>query len=171
MEPWRGSLEDPHATTLLWIVGVLRGAHIPFQITGGLAARFYGATRPIADIDVDVPGSALPLLGQVLASHVVFGPQTYRDEYWDLDLLTVAHNGVTIDIGASDCRIFSAATRSWTSFAAEIDSAISFDLLGVRVPVVDAVALVTYKKCLNRDVDRLDVAAIEGTIRSLEEVS
>jgi aminoglycoside-2''-adenylyltransferase len=158
------TLEEPHATALLWIVGVLRDANVPFQVTGGVAARLYGARRPLADIDLDVPGFALPRLAELLAKHVVFGPATYRDRYWELDLLTVVGNdGVTIDIGACDGKMFSAAPQSWVPAHADVDAAVEFEVLGTRVPVVNREALVAYKQCLGRDVDLLDLAAMDAS--------
>lgn len=145
------------------IVRVLRDAHITFRVIGGVAARFYGADRPLADIDIDVPEEDLPGLGERLAPFVVFGPGRFRDQHWDLELLTVAHNGVTIDLGgAHRARIFLAPAQSWVPASADLQSAIPFEALGMPVPVVDRSALVAYKKFLDRDVDRLDVAAIDG---------
>jgi len=154
-------IEEPHATALRWIVGILRDAEVPFQITGGLGARFHGAHRPLVDIDLDVPRTALSPLAEILASHVVFGPATYRDRHWELDLLTVVYDQVTIDLGACDARLFSALTHAWISVNANLDASVQFEVDEMRVPVVDRSALVSYKRQLDREVDRLDIAAID----------
>lgn len=74
---------------LAWIADVLKSHNIPFQISGGLAAKVYGSDRPLADIDIDVPDEHLPLLADLLTDHVVWGPARYLDGEWDLMLLTV----------------------------------------------------------------------------------
>src|SRR3989338_11339919 len=37
---------------LIWIIGVLKRHSIPFRISGGFAAKIYGSTRELADIDI-----------------------------------------------------------------------------------------------------------------------
>lgn len=40
----------------------LREARVPYALCGGLAASVYGITRPTDDIDILIPGPALPVL-------------------------------------------------------------------------------------------------------------
>ena len=47
---------------LIWITNILKKHQIPFQISGGLAAIAYGASRSLADIDIDIPDNNLILL-------------------------------------------------------------------------------------------------------------
>lgn len=55
---------------LSWIVEVLRRAEVPFQVVGGLAARAYGAKRPLADLDFYVPTSRLDDVADATAAYV-----------------------------------------------------------------------------------------------------
>lgn len=57
---------------LRWIVDVLRKHDIPFQITGGFAAHIYGATRPIADIDLDIPEGALEKILPEIQKYAIY---------------------------------------------------------------------------------------------------
>jgi hypothetical protein len=63
-----------------WIVEVLRRADVPFQVVGGLAARAFGATRPLADLDFYVPTSRLDEIADLAAAQISRPPLSYRDE-------------------------------------------------------------------------------------------
>lgn len=163
MERHKITLDQQNAANaLLWIVGVLRDERMPFQVTGGLAARFYGASRPLADIDIDVLEQDLPTLGKRLAGYVVCGPTRLRDDEWDVELLTVSYDGIIIDLGGAHAtKIFSRAEQCWVPVYADLTTAVPFEVLGTEIPVVSKEDLVAYKRCLDRDVDRLDLAAID----------
>lgn len=157
-------VEKNAPAALAWIAGILKLHNIPFQVTGGLAAAVYGSTRPLADIDIDVPDEYLPTLAELLAGQVAFGPARYRDGEWDLMLLTVNFAGCDIDLGgAFGAKVFDRAAQTWVPLAADLEAAVPLKLFGVEVPVIAKEALIVYKRRLDRDVDRMDVAAMEAT--------
>jgi hypothetical protein len=159
-----GSGEQSAAAALAWIVGILSEHKIPFLVTGGLAARIYGSTRPLADIDLDVPEECLPVLAGFLASHVVFGPARVQDQEWDITLLTLSYAGWSIDLGgAYRTRVFDRAAQSWVAVRTDLETAVRLEVFGLEVPVVAKDDLVAYKRRLNREVDRIDVAAVEAS--------
>ena len=158
------SEEQNVAAALAWIVGILSEHKIPFQVTGGLAARLYGSTRPLADIDLDVPEESLPVLAGLLDGHTVFGPARVRDQEWDITLLTVSYAGWSIDLGgAYQTRIFDRAAQSWVPVRTDLKTAVRLEVFGIAVAVVAKDDLVAYKRRLNREVDRIDVAAVEAS--------
>lgn len=42
------------------IVATLDKSNIPYEVTGGVAALFYGARRPLYDIDIDIHKTDFP---------------------------------------------------------------------------------------------------------------
>ena len=99
---------NPKETAALrWIASEMALAGIPYQITGGLAARVYGSTRNLYDIDLDVPEASMGELTRRLREHVVYGPARYKDAFWDLQLVTLDYRGFHVDLGgAYNTRIF-----------------------------------------------------------------
>jgi hypothetical protein len=153
--------ESEARAALAWITATLRALDVPFQITGGLAARCYGSTRPLADIDIDVPEEHLPMLGDHLASYAVFGPARYRDDSWDLLLLTLRFGGQPIDLGgAYQTRVFDRSACRWVPAPANLETSVPIVVMGVEVPVVARADLASYKRRLARSVDREDLLAI-----------
>lgn len=67
-----------------WIVGILEKHQISFQISGGFAARMYGVSRELADIDIDVLEKDLSILYSHVKDFAIYGPTRYQDEHWDI---------------------------------------------------------------------------------------
>lgn len=148
---------------LAQLVALLRAHDVPFRVTGGLAARAYGATRPLADIDVDVPEAAIARLLPAIRPNVIWGPGRYQDAEWDLLLCTFVIDGQEIDLcGAETARYRERATGRWHLDPVDWAEVEHHTLLGVEVPVVPRARLLAYKRRLAREVDLLDVAALEA---------
>ena len=104
---------DP-ATALAWVVGVLQRHSIPFQAVGGLAARAYGATRPLVDLDFYIPMERFPELLPEASAYVAWGPEHYRDADWDITFVKLSYAGQQIEFGdATDAYFFDRAAEIW----------------------------------------------------------
>lgn len=154
--------DGPDAVAALdWIADLLERRGVPYRISGGLAARAYGADRPLADIDIDVPDAALTDLLPELAPFVTFGPARYQDDRWDLLLCTLDHHGQAIDLcGGDTCRIRDGA--GWRDDPFRPAEVVTREVLGRACPVVPLDALRAYKILLGRPVDRADIALLDG---------
>jgi hypothetical protein len=72
-----------------WIIDILEKNKIPFQVSGGLAARAYGSDRELADIDIEVSDDNVRDLVPEVKEYITFGPGFYKDDNWDLLLMTL----------------------------------------------------------------------------------
>jgi len=147
---------------LKWIVSILRKYNITFQISGGFAANIYGAKRPINDIDIDVPEDVMELLLPDIEPYITFGPARYKDKKWDLKLITLNYKGQEIDIGgAFEAKIFDGQNKVWVHCPAKFETAQIHTIYGVEVPVVRPQDLIEYKKLLDGEHQKTDIAAAE----------
>lgn len=153
---------------LRWITGILNGHRIPFQLTGGLAAHAYGATRPIHDIDLDIPEDRFDDILDEVRPYIILSPKHYRDKVWDLKLMTLNYLGQEIDLGgAYATRILDEKTGEWHDCRADLAATRPMTVAGVTVPVVDKRELIEYKSWLalpgdhqEQDVREIRAAAI-----------
>lgn len=151
-------------TALRWAVELLRKLNVPFQITGGLAARVYGCPRQLYDIDFSIPEEDFPVVEASVRPYVIWGPAHYQDDHWELLLMTVRYAEQEIDFGgAFQTRIFDPRKGVWVPFAENFSTAERRIVFGVEVPVICKEDLIAYKRILNRDVDREDVAALAAS--------
>ena len=69
---------------LAWIVGLLNQHNIPYQIVGGLAAKAYGAKRPLVDIDIYAPLEQARAALDELQPYIIRELLPHHSASWDL---------------------------------------------------------------------------------------
>ena len=145
-----------------WIISLLESNGIPFRISGGFAARIHGAKRELADIDIDIRDSDIDLLYPQIKDILVFGPEVYMDESWDLYLATLNFNGQLIDLaGASKAKIYDLKTNQWVPFNVDFNDVVICEVFGKRVNVIKVKDLIRYKSMLKREVDISDIQELK----------
>lgn len=158
-------MKNPHAA-LLWITQLLTQFEIPYQVAGGLAARAYGSTRELVDIDIDIPQVGFNKIYDSVKEYIIDGPKQYQDDKWDLYVMTLLYQGQEIDLTSTDnLKIFNALTNEWELLITDLSKACLVDLMGVKVSVITVDDLLFYKKNLRRQVDLLDIEEIERSIQ------
>lgn len=142
-----------------WVVDRLEAHKIPYIVNGGLAARVYGAKRPVRNIDIDLPFDRARDLFEDLRAHLAHKPQVVRDAFWDLPYYRMTYKGQRIDLGDSnqvdaDTPAITAAKEQAARHATnEIVT-----IFGRFVPVVSKEELCHYKKKRGRPEDLQDLA-------------
>ena len=154
------STEDSFA----WIVNILHKHKIQFQISGGLAAKMYGATRPIADIDIEMSDDGFEKILLEVKEFVIFGPERYIDETFNVKLLTLEYKGQEIDLsGENGEKIFDKNSGKWVDNEIDFSTAVNMEVFGIEVPVISKEALIKYKSLIQRDVDWSDIKEISNS--------
>ena len=157
-------------SALIWITDILNKHSVPFQITGGLAARAYGATRPIADIDLDIPEDKFGIIKKEVIRFITFGPDQFKSKKWDLLLMTLNYQNQIIDLsGAYHTKIFNEKTGLWQTLSEDLSKAQTQNIFGLQLPVIPLDILINYKRALSREVDILDIQEI-GTTKQKDSV-
>ncbi len=145
-----------------WIVGLLQKHSIPFQISGGLAARLYGSTRDLADIDIGIPDDRFDDLYRDVKQYIIYGPERYLDDEWDLKLMTLKYQGQEIDIaGRDNIKIFDKSNKIWTPAHRDLTISEDKEVYGIIVPVIPKESLIAYKSKIARYVDLEDIRQLE----------
>ena len=144
---------------LAWIVGVLERRGVPYQVVGGLAARAYGAERPIVDVDLYVPFNRARNALEEIRPNVVWGPEHYAGEEWDLTFLKANFRGQRVELGYSSSgpRFFDRSRERMVPQRVDYDAGVRIEIFGVRAWVMPEEDLVRYKLALGRQVDLADV--------------
>lgn len=146
------------AEALRWITGAFRAAGVACQLVGGCAARAYGATRPLHDIDFYVPGGQLQSVLPHVQAHLTFGPERYEGERWRLVYLKARYRGMLVEVAdAETTSFFDQKAQNWAKAEVDFAASVSRSVCGVDVPVMPREQLIAYKRRLNRRVDRQDI--------------
>ena len=142
----------------LWVVKILKKHKIPFEIGGGLAARAYGTKRRLADIDIDLNEKGYKKIIKVIKPYIIFGPKFYKDKNWKLNLITLKYKGQKIDLaGIIHTKIFNSNKKKWIILKSHLTHAHLKKIYGINVPIEDKKELISYKKKLDREVDKIDI--------------
>jgi hypothetical protein len=150
-----------------WLIPILTRTSTPFQITGGLAAHIYGATRTINDIDIDVPMSFLEVLSPQLAPFMEVPPQRGRDSTWDVYLTVLNYEGQIIDLtGDQEAFVHNKDTNEWDPLEMNFDTVIWLEAFGHRLPVQNPSDLIAYKRKVRWDEEKhvSDIEAVQRYI-------
>ena len=151
-------MEERITEALSWITSVLRSHGIPFQAVGGLAARGYGATRPLVDLDFYISEEGLATLLEEVSPWVRRAPAHHEDEDWSLTFAQLRYAGVKIELGVADgARYWNSKESTWEEARVDFDASEVRPIAGIEVPLMPRDQLVEYKKALDRPVDRIDL--------------
>ncbi len=162
MEVSRANSADQQvAEALRWISEIFDRIGAQYQVVGGLAARAYGATRPLIDLDFYVRAEDLPRVLACVGDSCVWGPEHFKDENWDLTFAKLERRGVQIELAeAEGARYYSPGTGEWLDQDIAFQDSERHTVLGVEIQVMRRGQLVAYKRALDRPVDRLDLSEI-----------
>jgi hypothetical protein len=155
------SNEEDIRRALLWITDVFARADVTYQAVGGIAARAFGATRPVADLDFYLDRTDLAAVLGDVREFCVWGPSHFRDETWDLTFAKVDWRGVRIELAqAEGAKYYSTAQRAWIDQGVDFGRSARVNVMGVELLVMPREQLIAYKQALGRPVDRADLEQI-----------
>ncbi len=145
---------------LAWLVDLFERHAVPYQVVGGLAARAYGATRPVVDVDLYMPFEQAQSLLAEIQPFIVRPPLPHKSDSWDLVYLALEYHDVYIEIGDSSThpRFFNRLDGCWEDQRLDYGASVTANLFEVEVKVMPREELARYKRMLDRDVDHLDLA-------------
>lgn len=144
-----------------WIIDILESLGIKYKISGGLAARTYGVNRELADIDIEVDDTEIIKIFDYVKPFVVFGPARYKDENWDLELMTIKYEDQEIDIAGGEAKIFNKQTKEWELCSSRHKNIEIKEVFGRKVPLESKESLIIYKTKLARKVDLEDIRQLK----------
>jgi hypothetical protein len=146
-----------------WIIPLLKQHAHAFHISGGFGAHLYGATRPINDIDVDLPSSSLEKVMPHVSQYVEYGPIRHKDATWDIYLVMLNFHGQLIDLTSDDDpRISNKVTAGWDPLKMTFADIRIVEKFGHKLPVQNPSDMIVYKRKISWDEEKhlSDVEAI-----------
>lgn len=146
-----------------WIVSLLNRYSIPYQICGGLAAKAYGAARPLVDIDIYAALQDSPhvqLFMDEIQPYLIREFTPHLSASWDIRYLALDYHGMQIEIAESTTnpRFYNHRDGRWESQVIDFAASTRMLLYGVEVAIMPMDELLAYKSMLDREVDHLDIA-------------
>ena len=159
---------DKTEAAFRWIWQLLAERKIPFVVGGGFAVRLFGGTRPVYDIDLEIPEERFRELLPAVQPYVVSGPSRFKDELFDVFLLTLDYQGQLIDITAAESiRVYDTNAQVWRDDPTDFEAVEMREAYGLTVKVQRPDLLVRYKRWIARATDLQDVDELERAISTV----
>jgi hypothetical protein len=156
------SVEKKTIEALRWIVEIFNKHSIPYRIGGGFAAKMYGSTRPLNDIDFGINEKYFPTILPEISKYTTYGPARYKDAKWDCELITLNYHNQEIDISGTETIKMSNKKRTeWISLDESSDT-LDMNVGGIDIKVMNPVELMEYKKELDGNHQLIDIKAVEN---------
>jgi len=150
---------------LKWVIKILRDQKVPYQISGGLCARFYGATRRINDIDIDIRKIDFPCLQAIILPYVIFGPDQYIDKKWNVFIMILKYQDQLIEFTSGDFSEISNTDRTkWLVFRYDLQDVNIIPWEGTTINLMRPEKILRYKKHLDGKKQKEDIKAIKHFI-------
>jgi hypothetical protein len=157
---------DPQkiGAALNWIVSLLNRHNIPYQIVGGLAAKAYGSTRPLVDIDIYAPMEQVRPALDEMRPYIVREPLPHHSDSWNLIYMALEYHDIYIEIGdaSTNPRFYNRRDGRWEAQPITFANSTIMTLYGTQVCLMPRDELLAYKAMLQREVDYQDIEEISG---------
>ena len=142
---------------LKWIVSILKKHKIPYQITGGFAAKIYGSKRPLWDIDIAIPEKDFQKILPEVKKQIQFGPEKIMGKKFRALCMGLKYKGQVIEIDGAKTKVFDRKTEKWRSIKYDFSKSEVRKIYSMNIPVIPKELLIKYKKVLSRRVDLQDI--------------
>jgi len=142
-----------------WIMQILEEEKTHYQIVGGMAAFLHGGSRPIHDIDMYIPAEKAERVYQRVREFISKPLKRYTEEGWDIEYFQLIYSDQKIEIGRSPgWKFLSGKTNEWVNQDIDFKNFDQIKFADIVTHVMPKPVLISYKRLLDREVDRQDVA-------------
>lgn len=146
---------------LRWILGILKKHESPYLIVGGFATKLYGATRELADIDLEIPHDKFQEIIEEVRPYIL-GPERFQDDSWDLIYAKLEYERQKIDIyDGNSLKITDNRTKEVVVNGIDFSTPVQKEIFGMSVNVIPKGTLIRHKSALRRDIDKMDIEQIQ----------
>lgn len=132
---------------LLWIIDLLEVNDIPFIISGGLAAKIYGATRNLNDIDIGIEDKNLRFVSNIVSAYIIEPLQDYSDSTFTVKWMSLKYHLQEIEVfGINSAKIYDYKIKKWSKLPLNIHEVERKKIFSRTVNVIPKDILVAYKR-------------------------
>ncbi len=145
-----------------WIITILVKHNVPYRVSGGFASRLYGSTRPLRDIDIEIPDSKFKEILPDIREFILEGPKRFIDKQMKTYGLVMKYHGQIIELSGTETEVlFDVHKKKWVHNKIDLLKITRKRVYGKIVNVIRKEDLLSYKKMIrSRQVDLQDIKAL-----------